>query len=132
MRTLFVCTCVALSLAGVTSAQTGRQVPVRDRVIHYSQMMIKLDGTVVSTHDNGATWTWTVPPLKELTAPVAPMPIADVETVIVSDVLGNIMFQGSEDDWRRRRHDPTLSGALLVVTKRPNGVSTTERILRTK
>lgn len=132
MRTKLAFLCLFLFIAVAVGAFAGGSVNTQRRTVHYSQMMIKLDGTIVSTQDNGATWTWAKPTHRGAEVRTTPESAEGIEMMIVSDILGNIKFQGSEDEWMARQYDQSLRGALLIVTKRANGVSTTERIIRTK
>ncbi len=132
MRTKLAFLCLFLFIAGTVGAFAGGSVNTQRRTVHYSQMMIKLDGTIVYTQDNGATWTWEKRTHKEAEVRMTPESAEGNEMLIVSDILGNIKFKGSEDEWMARKDDPSLHGALLIVTKRANGVSTTERIIRTR
>ncbi|CAN5537637.1 hypothetical protein BH10BAC6_BH10BAC6_02180 [soil metagenome] len=132
MKTNLVCTCIVLIVACMLSVPVKGQERVRNRSIHYSQMMIKLDGTVVSTQDNGATWLWSVPTHQRTIERVIPVPYEEGQQVTVSDVLGTILFQGSSEEWKQARHNSSHYGAMLIVTKSANGVSTTESIYRTR
>lgn len=132
MRTNHVCTCIVLITACMLSIPVKGQELVRNRTIHYSQMMIKLDGTVVSTQDNGASWTRTPASYNQTKESAMPAQEVEGQVVIVADVLGNIVFQGSDVEWRYMQYNSSLYGAMLIVTKHSSGVSTTERLIRTR